>query len=339
MVTINANQFSPTLGDYPIDPSGGYIYEFYPEAVFKQDQLITSVNARVTKNLSLVGFYTLGFADSDGGAGSNVSNAYNLGQDYGPATFNSRNQIFAMANYSGPWGLRFNPFLIAQSGKPFNVTLPEDPVNDFYNQRPGLASAAECQADPSRYIAWPGFPCMDTQPTPGEALVPANMATGPAAVAVNLRISRGFGFGPETGGSAGPDGGGPHGGGGYRRGGPPGGSLGPGGLGGGGGRMGGMFGGAGTGRKYSLTFSVQALNMFNNIDYGGPNGVLGSKILRSAPPRWPAAFTRPARQRGGCSRRPSSRSEERVGSFMPNRSPVPHPFAFFLANGWETTNV
>ena len=45
-------------------------------------------------------------------------------------------------------------------------------------------------------------------------------------------------------------------------------------LGGGGGRGGGgMFGaGSNTGRKYSLNFSVQALNLFNNIDYGGPNG-------------------------------------------------------------------
>ena len=137
LVTVNANQYNPATGDYPLDPSGGYIYEFYPEAVFKQDQLITSVNARVTKNLSLVGFYTLGFANSDGGAGSNASNSYNLSQDYGPATFVSRNQIFSMANYQGPWGLRFNPFLIAQSGKPFNVTLAEDPLNDFYNQRPG----------------------------------------------------------------------------------------------------------------------------------------------------------------------------------------------------------
>jgi hypothetical protein len=40
--------------------------------------------------------------------------------------------------------------------------------------------------------------------------------------------------------------------------------------------MGGAFGPAGTGRKYSLNFSVQALNLFNNINYGGPNGVLGS---------------------------------------------------------------
>ncbi len=284
LVTINANQLDSD-GTYPLDPSGGYLYEFFPEAVFKQDQLITSVNARVNKNLSLVGFYTLGFAHSDGGAGSNASNAYNLSQDYGPATFVSRNQVFTMANYSGPWGLRFNPFLIAQSGKPFDIDLPSDPLNNFNNQRPGRATATQCQTDTTgRYIATNRFGCLDSRPTPGEALVPANMGTGPAAIAVNLRISRGFGFGPETGNSAAAqggdgghgDGGGPGGG---RRGGPPGGGLGPGGLGGGGGRgMGGMFGGGGaTGRKYSLTFSVQALNLFNNINYGGPNGVLGSR--------------------------------------------------------------
>jgi hypothetical protein len=48
-------------------------------------------------------------------------------------------------------------------------------------------------------------------------------------------------------------------------------------LGGGGrGGPGGMFGPTNTGRKYSLNFSVQALNLFNNIDYGGPNGTLSS---------------------------------------------------------------
>ena len=69
-------------------------------------------------------------------------------QDYGPATFNSRNQVFAMANYSGPWGLRFNPFLIAQSGKPFNIVLPTDPLNNFNNQRPTYATASTARCRP-----------------------------------------------------------------------------------------------------------------------------------------------------------------------------------------------
>jgi hypothetical protein len=37
-----------------------------------------------------------------------------------------------------------------------------------------------------------------------------------------------------------------------------------------------MFGGGPSGRKYTLTFSAQALNLFNIVNYGGPNGTIGS---------------------------------------------------------------
>jgi len=282
LVTRNANQFDPSFdggaGGFPLNPDGGYIYQFYPEAVFKQNQLIANVNARVRKNLSLLGFYTFQRANSDGGGGSNVSNAYDLSQDYGPATFASHNMLFAMANYTGPWALRFNPFLIAQSGRPFNVVLPVDTLNNFGNQRPTFATSST----PADDVYATPFGNLDIAALPGEKLLPANVGTGPASVAVNLRVSRAWGFGPELSSSSGPnpgggppDGGGPGG----RRGGPPGGGLGPGGLGGGGGGgggMGGMFGPQGSGRKYTVTFSAQALNLFNNINYGGPNGTLGT---------------------------------------------------------------
>ncbi len=288
MVTRNADQ---AIGGTPQDSSGGYLYEFFPEAVFKQNQLITSVNAKVSKKLSLSGFYTAGWANSNGGAGSNASNAYDLNQDYGRAGFVSRNMLFFMGSYSAPWGIRVNPFMIAQSGRPFNITLPTDPVNNFFNQRPSLVTSATCDGN---YVQTTTFGCLDTDPTSvsGKPPIPINVGTGPAAVAVNLRISRSVGIGPKLvsannnqnaggppqggppPGGGGPGGGGPGGGG---RGGPPGGGLGPGGLGGGGGGPGGpggMFGSTNTGRKYSLNFSVQALNLFNDIDYGQPNGTV-----------------------------------------------------------------
>jgi len=33
-----------------------------------------------------------------------------------------------------------------------------------------------------------------------------------------------------------------------------------------------MFGGQTNNRKYNLTFSAQALNLFNNVNYGPPTG-------------------------------------------------------------------
>jgi hypothetical protein len=118
------------------------------------------------------------------------------------------------------------------------------------------------------------FGCLDVNPQAGETLLPVNIGNSPAAVAVNLRVSRSFGVGPKlqqkpATGAGGPQGGPPPM---MGMGGGPGGGGGGGGYRGGGGG-GGPFGpGANTGRKYSLTFSAQALNLFNNIDYGTPSG-------------------------------------------------------------------
>lgn len=290
-VTVNANQYDYTNNTYPLDSAGGYIYQFTPEGVFKQNQLIASINARVNKNLSLNAFYTLGYADSIIGS---ATDAYDLSKDYGPATFNSRNRFFAIANYTGPWQIRFNPMLATNSGEPYNITLQNDTLNGFGNQRPGLATAGLCSSDTTgRYIST-AFGCLDAQPDTNEQRIAPNQGIGHMQLAVNLRVSKSFGFGPETGaaanqrnrnggGDGGPGGGGPPpgGGGGGRGGGgggggAPGGGLGPGGMGGGGGR-GGMGGSGGsTGHRYSLTMSAQALNLFNDINWAQPGGTLGS---------------------------------------------------------------
>jgi len=280
MVTRNANQ---ATGGTPQDSSGGYIYEYFPEAIFKQDQFIANINAKLGKNLNVMGFYTLSFANGNVGS---ASDAYDIKKDYGRAGFVTRNNVFMMANYTGPWGIRFNPFLIAQAGRPFNITLPTDPLNNLFNQRPTYATGS---TPPGDLVSTP-YGDFDIAALPGEATIPVNLGNGPAAVAVNLRISRGFGIGPKlvsatTQDNAGgpppggppPGGGGPGGGGRGPGGGGPGGGFGGFGMGGGGrGGPGGMGGGNASNRKYTLNFSVQALNLFNDIDYGQPGGALGT---------------------------------------------------------------
>jgi len=112
-----------------------------------------------------------------------------------------------------------------------------------------------------------------------------NMATGPSAVTMMLRVSRTFGIGPKATSTNTQDGGGPGGpggpgggrGGGPGGGGPgggPGGGFGPGGFGGSGGRPPrGMFDSPAN-HKYNLSFSAQALNLFNNVNYGTPSGTI-----------------------------------------------------------------
>jgi uncharacterized membrane protein YgcG len=263
--------YNSTTGPRP-NPNLGVVDEYFPEAVFKQNQLIVNLNARFTPNISVTGFYNLNFANSDAGT---ASNSYNLSQDYGRAFFARKNMLFLMGNYTSKWGITWNPFLIAQSGRPFNITTDTDLTGDnFFNDRPAYASsAADCTTGSAEFVTTT-FGCLDvTPPQTGETLLPANFGNSPSSVAFNLRVSRAFGLGPKVGANAagGPPpggggmGGGPGGGGGGGRGG---GGFGGGPFGGGGGR-GGM---SNTGRKYSLTFSAQALNLFNDIDFGTPSG-------------------------------------------------------------------
>ncbi len=285
MVTRDANPYTPLPGTTfynsstgpRLNPSLGVVEEYYPEAIFKENQMILNVNARISPKLGFFGFYNLSFANTDG-AGGSASNSYNLSQDYGRAGFVSRNMIFLMGNYTGPWNLRFNPFLIAHTGRPYNILSSSDLTGDqFLNNRPSYADASLCTAGSEQYFQTQ-FGCLNADPGQGDSLVPMNLGTSPASVAFNLRLSKTIGVGPKTESAGGVADGGPHGppgGGRGGRGGGPGGGLGPGGLGGGGG-PGGMMGPAGTGRKFNLTFSAQALNMFNNVNYGTPIGTLGS---------------------------------------------------------------
>ncbi|WP_263352071.1 TonB-dependent receptor [Acidicapsa acidisoli] len=281
LVEINANApYSPTY-----NAALGNVYQYFPEGIYKQDQMIVNTNARFSPNFNIFGFYTLSFAHTDGAGGSIASNSNNLSQDYGRASFVSRNQVFLIANYLGPKGIRFNPFLIAQAGRPFNIVTASDNNGDsFFNDRPYVANSSECSAGANDFYQT-SYGCFDTNATPlaGETLLANNAGHGPAAVALNLRISRAFGVGPKlekadaNANQGGPPGdGGPRGG---RGGGGPGGGFGPGGFGGGGGGRGGpggMFAPTATGRKYTLTFSAQALNLFNDIDYGTPIGTVGN---------------------------------------------------------------
>ena len=291
LVVRNANAYLPgtyLFGQPPPErplttPTNnlGIVDQYFPQAVFKQNQVIVNINARFTRNLSVTGFYNWTDANSDGGAGSNPSNSYNLSQDYGRAAFVRPQSFVLIGNYNGPWALSFNPFLNFQAGRPFNISTLNDLTGDnFFNSRPSYASLSDCGPtsgpNASQY-ALTSFGCLDTIPQAGEAPVLPNIGNSPSAFAMNLRISRAFGIGPEvepsgaaSSGRGGPGGGpGGFGGGGFGGPGGGGGGRGGGGFGGGGGMRGGM---SNTGRKYSLTFSVQAQNIFNNINLGTPSG-------------------------------------------------------------------
>jgi hypothetical protein len=215
-----------------------------------------------------MGFYALGYANSDtGGPSSNPSNSFDLTQDYGRASFDIRNRLFLSGTASLAHNIRISPFVVANSGAPFNITTGSDDNKDsFFNDRPAFAPPG-CAA-PTKYG------CFNSSPTPGERLIPINYGNGPANVTVNMRLSKTFGFGagtkkPDASSNPSPGERGPGG-----RGGGPGGP--PGGGFGGPRGMGGIFGPSTTSRRFNLTLTMTARNLFNTWNPGTPIGNLSS---------------------------------------------------------------
>jgi hypothetical protein len=93
-----------------------------PEAVFKQNQLIVNINARITPKFNLSGFYNLTCGQLQHRHGIELVQPH-AGLSSAPAS-PRRNMVFLMGNYTGPFNITFNPFLIAQSGRPYNFVPP-----------------------------------------------------------------------------------------------------------------------------------------------------------------------------------------------------------------------
>jgi hypothetical protein len=266
----------------PATPGGPQVYQYASEANFSQNQLIVNSNVRVGSKIQLFGFYTLNFANSDtGGVSSFASNSNNISEDYGRASFDTRNRLFFGGSLALPYAIRLSPFLIASSGTPFNVVSPNDLNDDtIFNDRPAFVSSTTCPNSGTQTgttYCTPLGTFNNALPTAGQRAVPINYGTGEAHFVLNLRLTKSIGFGPKlksAGGGQGQVQGGPPGGGGH-------------GGGSGGGPRGGpvfgsgpqMGGGGGSDRRYTLTFGASARNALNNVNLANPAGVLGSRYF------------------------------------------------------------
>ncbi len=274
LLSLNANAPPPgtpgSSGALP-DPSRGPIYQYVSDGVFRQNQLITNFNVRAGSKLSLFGYYALNYANSDtSGASGFASDSYNVAADYGRASFDTRHRVFFGGTVGLPKGFRLSPFMIFNSGSPYNVTTGRDlNFDQIYNDRPafGTNPPGSCPfPTPAACLSY-------VIPTASSTLIPINYLTGPNHFTLNLRLAKTFGFGPEAAKNNGQQQGGGAGGG-HTAGAHGGGGGGGGGFGGRGPGGGGL--GAATTRRYSLTFSVNARNVLNKVNAATPIGTLTS---------------------------------------------------------------
>lgn len=271
---------APLPPDFTTRPTAGIgdIYQYESSGKFRMSQMFIGFNSRLNPRLSLNGTYSLAKAsgDFDGfGATGLPMNSYDLSTEYGRTTGDVRHRFTLIGTINSPWWkLVFNPFVIANTGPPFNITTGQDLNRDrAFNERPTFAQLNTfCNANPARCTSF------DYSSTSND-FIPRNYGQSPGSVVVNLTVSRTFSWGGESAQRASSGGGG--GGGGSRGpsiggGMPGGGGRGPGGGGppGGGMRMGGPSGGSAG--RYSLNLSINFQNLLNHVNLGRPEGNLSS---------------------------------------------------------------
>ena len=263
-VNINAPLASGLL---PYADAGNlYLYE--STGLMRQKQLITHINTRFSKRISLFGFYMFNHAngDTDGSASAFPANSYDFHNEWGPTSFDVRHRLFLGGSVNAPRGIMLSPFVTASSGQPFNIIVGRDLNGDtILNDRPAFATNASAAG-----VVTTPWGIFNLNPGAGDQIIPRNYGRGPGQFSVNMRLSRTWGFGKK--GESGPGvNNTPGGGGGHRGGGMMGGR--------GGGGHGGMFGPASTGQRFNLTFSLSAHNLLNRVNLAAPVGNLSSTFF------------------------------------------------------------
>src|SRR5207244_12156708 len=118
---------------------------------------------------------------------------YDLASDYGRASFDVRHRLFLGGSISLPYAFRLSPFMLANSGSPYNVTVGQDLSGDsLFNDRPAFA------ANLSGSCLSPTAACHYTVPTQAYTPIPVTDLTAPAPFPLHLRLINTFVLVPEA---------------------------------------------------------------------------------------------------------------------------------------------
>jgi hypothetical protein len=183
----------PTSGAYPFGNTAP-VLDMESAGLYNQNQLNINVNTTANRNISLSGSYVLNRAMSNtDGLNTFPANQYNLAGEYGAAATDIRHRASLSGTLLTKWNFSVNPFLVLQSGPPFNITVGQDIYGTtLLNARPGLASDPNAPG-----VIHTKYGLLDPNPTPDEVVLPRNYGRGSGSVSVNMRVSKTIGFGRE----------------------------------------------------------------------------------------------------------------------------------------------
>ena len=168
-------------------PGQGYIYLFEDSGLYKELQVITSVNTRVNSHIALNGYWA--WSDDNSNNSGIPSNQYNTSQDWGRAA-QPANRINLFGTLGLPLGVTASPIFSANSSSRFNITDGFDYNGDgVSNDRPAFAPAGAACTGTIRCTAFGNF---NIAPGINATPIPVNYGNGPSQWRVDMRFTRSF---------------------------------------------------------------------------------------------------------------------------------------------------
>jgi hypothetical protein len=258
--------YDPENPNAAVRPFGnvGDIHYYESSARFNDYRFFGGVRRQMSKGFSVFANFGTGKGktDTDCIFGSIAScfpaDSYDASNEYSRVAFIPSANFFIGGTLVVPkLKVNLNPFIVYSSGRPFNIITGRDTNGDgVFTERPAFATA---ETDPAN-LRRTRFGDFDLDPKPGQELIPRNYGLGPSFFAINLGMSRAIMFGdvPATAAAAPAAGGTPAPAQGQAAGARPSG------------------GGPSAEKRYTLTFSVNILNLLNSTNLTNPIGNLSS---------------------------------------------------------------
>jgi len=236
------------------------IFQMSSSGLYNQNQLVANFRTKPLPLVSLFGYYVFNRANSNtDGLATFPADPYSESGEYSPAATDIHHRFLAGGSLAMRGHININPYVIAQSGTPFNITTGGTCYGTtLFNCRPGIASSANPGAVETPY----GL--LDPNPVTGELILLRNFGRGPSQISVNLRAGKSFGFGAPKGEASAKSDKGPQ--------------IdaanmsAPGGL-------RGLFAAPSSDRRYTLTISMSARNLLNHTNPGPIIGDITSRLF------------------------------------------------------------
>ncbi|MEK6282703.1 MAG: TonB-dependent receptor [Acidobacteriota bacterium] len=189
--SVNINAPLPMTDVRPLGHSEGNILESQSNGRSVSNSLSINVNGTI-KKVSFWSTYNLNSSrNTDSGTSSAPFDPYDFSNEWARSPFTSRHSFYAGSNHQTKSLLSINAFIVAMSGRPFDITTGQDTNRDnAFAERPGFATDLSKPG-----VVLTPFGALDPNPIAGQQIIPRNLGTGPSFISLNFGVEKVFKFG------------------------------------------------------------------------------------------------------------------------------------------------